>query len=189
MKLFVSPHCDDESLFGAFTILREQPYVMIVYDGYVQKQRGFSVTAYQRRQESIAALNILGIPMNKILFCALDDSKEYTEREIGERIATGYHIADFLPEEIFMPAIELGGHRQHNLVARAGLLRILPKITRYMTYTDNGKSMSDKPVVVENPMWIAKKLQALACYTSQMSLDPRMGCWPHFLRSQEEFYA
>ena len=189
MKLFVSPHCDDETLFGAFTILREQPYVMIVYDGYVQQNRGLSVTPMERRQESIAALNILGIPMNKILFCALDDSKEYTEREIGERLITGCLIADFQPEEIFMPAHELRGHRHHNLVARAGLLEILPKITRYMTYTDHGKSVSNKPVIVENPLWIARKLLALACYTSQMSLDPRMGCWPHFLRSQEEFYA
>ena len=189
MKLFISPHCDDETLFGAFTILREQPYVMIVYDGYVQQKRGLPVTMLQRRQESIAALDILGIPLNKILFCALDDSKEYTEREIGERIITGCHIADFQPEEIFMPTNEIKGHRQHNLVARAGLLGILPKITRYMTYTEMGKSVSGKPVVVENPMWIAKKLQALACYTSQMCLEPRMGCAAHFLRSQEEFYA
>lgn len=189
MKLFVSPHNDDETLFGAFTILREQPYVMIVYDGYVQQKRGLPVTMLQRRQESIAALNILGIPINKILFGCLDDSKDVDVTRLGDLIYIA--TSNLKLDEIFLPAFEENGHPQHNLVARAEFKNklVTVPIQRYLTYTSKGKSVSSNPVKVTDPMWIAKKLQALVCYTSQMSLDPRMGCWPHFLRSQEEFYA
>ena len=189
MKLFVSPHNDDETLFGAFTILREQPYVMIVYDGYVQQKRGLPVTMLQRRQESIAALSILGIPLNKILFGFLDDSRDVDVTGLGDLIYIA--TSNLKLDEIFLPAFEENGHLQHNLVARVEFknkLATVP-IQRYLTYTSKGKSVSSNPVKVTDPMWIAKKLQALSCYTSQMSLDPHMGCAAHFLRSQEEFYA
>ena len=189
MKLFISPHCDDETLFGAFTILREQPYVMIVYDGYVQQKRGLPVTMLQRRQESIAALDILGIPVNKILFGGLHDSRDVDVTGLGDLIYAA--TSNLKLDEIYLPAFEKDGHHQHNLVAQVRFTRSigLTRVKRYMTYTSKGKSVSSNPVPINDPMWIAKKLQALACYTSQMCLDPRMGCRPHFLRSQEEFYA
>jgi LmbE family N-acetylglucosaminyl deacetylase len=189
MKLFVSPHNDDETLFGAFTILREQPVVLIVFDSYVQQKRGLPGWMHQRRNESIAALKILGIPENKILFGCLNDSRDVDVTRLGDLIYAA--TSNLKLDEIYLPAFEENGHHQHNLVAHVTFPRsigIVP-VKRYLTYTTKGKSVSNNPVSIENPIWIAKKLQALACYTSQMNLDPRMGCWPHFLRSQEEFYA
>ena len=47
----------------------------------------------------------------------------------------------------------------------------------------------DYPVKVEKAEWIGAKLRALACFGSQFNLDRRMGCWPHFMRDQTEYYA
>jgi LmbE family N-acetylglucosaminyl deacetylase len=48
MNLFISPHCDDETLFGAYTIMNEKPKV------YIWE------TTPERLNESIEALKILG---------------------------------------------------------------------------------------------------------------------------------
>ena len=41
-NLFISPHNDDETLFGAFTLCREAAdiQVVVVFDGHVQASRG-----------------------------------------------------------------------------------------------------------------------------------------------------
>ena len=60
MKLFLSPHPDDETLFGAFTLMREKPLVVIITDSYIQQNRGENITPQQRFQESVNAMKILG---------------------------------------------------------------------------------------------------------------------------------
>lgn len=181
MKLFVAPHNDDEILWGAFTLLREKPLVLIVFDGYVQGQRGAPVTADQRRKESMAALEVLGLVGHLRFLNFRDDDPTVTEQMVARRIAA------LGAEEIYAPAFEPGGHHQHNLVANA--CNGLPVVKRYLTYTPAGKSTSAQEVPILDGSWIALKLRALACYASQHALDPRMGCWPHFLRDQREYYA
>jgi LmbE family N-acetylglucosaminyl deacetylase len=190
MKIFVSPHNDDETLFGAFTILREKPHVVIVYDSYVQKNRGFLPTVDQRRRESLDALEILGVPKEHVHFLGFRDDCTVSSSDIARRIEllTGGEKI----EELFLPAQEADGHPQHNIVSGVhfyGGLVSVPLPCHYLTYTFNGKSKSGLCVPLEHPGWIKKKLQALACYESQFSLEFGMGCWPHFLRSQEEYYA
>lgn len=178
MKLFVAPHNDDEVLFGCFTILREKPTVLIVFDGHVQARRGASVTATQRRAESVMAMNILGVPAVRFLGLR-DDDPTVTVEQVRRR------IEGMGAEEIYAPAFEPNGHHQHNLVASA--CNDLPVAKRYLTYTPAGKSTSAHEVPILDGAWIALKLRALACYASQ--LDPRLGCRPHFLRDQREYYA
>lgn len=180
MKLFVSPHNDDEALFGAFTLLREKPEVLIVFDGYIQHLRGARVSALERRNESIAAMEILGIA--RLRFLGLHDDDSTVTSEMIRR-----EIKALCPTEIYAPASEPGGHHQHNLVARA--CENLPVAHRYLTYTPAGKSISAREVPILDGSWIGLKLRALACYESQHALDPRLGCWPHFLRDQREYYA
>lgn len=176
MKLFVSPHNDDEALFGALTLLREKPLVVVVFDSYIQQNRGNRVTWEQRRDETRAACGILGCEVRYLGF--RDDDLTVTAGSIA------HWIEALGPSEVWAPAYEPGGHHQHNLVARA--CDKLPGLTRYLTYTVVGKSKGREVPVLE-PSWIGKKLQALACYESQW--DPRLGCWPHFLREQMEYYA
>lgn len=181
MKIFVSPHNDDEALFGCFTLLREQPLVVIVFDGYTQEKRGVNVTAIQRRCETIEGLNVLGISHHVRFLGFRDDDPTVTAEAIRRRIEA------MKPTEIYAPACEPLAHHQHKLVATA--CDGLPVAHRYLTYTPAGKSAQGKEVPILEAAWIGLKLRALACYTSQHSLDPRMGCWPHFLRDQREYYA
>ena len=63
MKVFISPHNDGECLFGSFTIQREKPLVVIVFDSVVQVMRGHpECDAVTRREESLRALEELGTP-------------------------------------------------------------------------------------------------------------------------------
>jgi LmbE family N-acetylglucosaminyl deacetylase len=181
MSIFISPHNDDETLFGAFTLLREKPLVVVVFDGYVQAQRGLPVTWKERRAETMAALIKLGCC--GVVFLGLRDDHPVSEAVLCASLRL---LVKEAGGTIYAPAFESGGHPQHNLVAAA--VPDGPGVRRYLTYTTAGKSTSDKPVPVLNPDWIRLKLLALACYRSQFNTDPRMGCWPHFLRSQEEFY-
>lgn len=57
MKLLISPHNDDETLFAAFTIMRERPVVLVVFDSEVQVLRGFAdCDAVTRRNETMHAM-------------------------------------------------------------------------------------------------------------------------------------
>ena len=130
MKLFISPHNDDETLFGAFTILRERPLVLIVYDSWVQFRRGDPVTALERRNESLAAMNILGA---EVQFCGLSD--EVLSIPECETALRPYLKA----QRVWAPAFERNGNPHHNLVASVAE-SLFPNSQRYMTYTSAGKS-------------------------------------------------
>ncbi len=195
MKLFISPHDDDHALFGAFTCLREHPVLVVVFDGHVQQQRGLPVTWQERAQETAIAADIL--ECERVVRLGFSDADPtVTVMDILSKLNVTPKGPEAI-EHIYIPAIEHGCHVQHHL---CGLLCGFPvpafvadekvPVTQYLTYTrEGGKSTSGKPVPIERGDWIASKLQALACYKSQMNLDPRMGCFPHFLRSQEEYYA
>lgn len=182
MKLFVSPHNDDEVLFGSFTILREKPHVAIVFDSFNQQKRGLPILTEQRRNETVQGLSYLGVPKNHIMFLGFQDS-DYTVTSLAItntiRVCGSY-------TEIYIPASEPLGNVQHNLVSAIEVPGA--NICHYMTYTTQGKSTSAYPVKIENGSWISKKLRAMSCYESQMTLDPRCGCYPHFLRDMTEYY-
>lgn len=190
MKLFLSPHNDDEVLFGAFTILRESPEVCVVYDSYIQPARGIpGCEAFTRCGETDAALRELGCSKPPHFAGAHDDSA-YTAKELANFIRYEFGFADE-PKEIerlWAPAYEGGGHDHHNLVAHAAEILFPGKVTRYLTYTRAfGKSRSSYEVQPRTGDDIARKLRALACYTSQLQMDPRLGCWPHFMNDLREY--
>lgn len=199
MKLFFSPHNDDETLFGAFTIQREPDILVVVcLDSHVQVARGNAGCDWlARRGETVEAMKILrGQPMANLHFLGLSDSAPSVlmYRQLRTEIIK---LVEMLPDAslafpyagvqcIYAPAIEENGHAHHNLVAQVVIdlfARVVP-ITHYLTYTPAGKSTSRERVPV-GPGMAAKKLQALACYTSQLDLDSTA---PHFLREQYEYY-
>jgi LmbE family N-acetylglucosaminyl deacetylase len=162
VNLFLSPHNDDETLFGAFTIQRVKPLVAVVFDSYVQAQRGNVVTWRQRRNETQNALAELGVG---------DDV-----RFLGMR------------DDVFTTN-ELTGHAHHDVVALVADCIWPGRVTHYLTYTrTGGKSISANRVPVESGEWVRRKLRALACYESQIDIE-RLGCREHFLRDLHEYYA
>lgn len=173
MNVAIVPHNDDEALFLSWTILRHRPLVVIVTDSARQWKRGTGITARQRRAESLAAMDILGA---EVRFLGIPDD-ELTIPTVRRALE---HLGD--PEMVFAPAHEgPEGNADHNLVATA--CSVLANVTRYMTYTRAGKSTGVE--VPYEPDWPRLKLQALACYESQIRLPSTA---PHFLRGLHEYY-
>lgn len=185
MKLFLSPHNDDEVLFGALTIMRERPLVVVVYDGYVQGNRGVNILPLVRRKETRVAMSVLGVDDAK--FLGLRDDKQYTPEDIIFRLRGAVDIEQHF-EAVYAPIYDLDGHEQHNLVALASGLLDSAKYEHYSTYTRNGgRQRTPNEVLPLDGSMIARKHRALACYTSQMDMDERLGCWPHFMNDMREY--
>lgn len=112
MNLFISPHCDDETLFGAYTIMREKPIVAIFKD----------VLHIYRHDESRAALDWLELPRDNIKFIS-------ALHELG----TDY-------EKVYAPAMQ-GGHPFHDEVCELAIRQFGAKVVLYSTYTKNKASL------------------------------------------------
>jgi LmbE family N-acetylglucosaminyl deacetylase len=183
MKLLIAPHNDDETLFAGFLIQKVKPdCVVIVYDSYIQVQRGFTrCSKSARREESCQALSLIGVPTARFLGFA--DSQLADAKEIAQALSVTFPKAT----EVWAPVEEEGGHTQHNLVASAATAAFGDKIVdRYLMYIrGQGKSTSTQPVEIR-PEWIIPKLKALACYRSQIEI-PELGCWPWFIESLTEY--
>lgn len=186
MKLFIATHNDDETLWGAMTIQRERPTVVIVFDSYVQVARGFEACHVDaRREESCNALAELGVEPPEFLgFSDLDDDPNLKTR-VTEALRGMFKDA----EQVWAPAFELRGHDQHNLVANACQAAFGARIqNRYLSYVrGKGKTRSNHPVELR-PEWVAPKLRALTQYTTQLTI-PELGCWPHFAEGLQEYYV
>jgi LmbE family N-acetylglucosaminyl deacetylase len=159
MKILLSPHNDDETLFAAYTLIRHRPRVIIVTDSYIQFNRGDNITAEQRREETMQAMEILGCPVE---FWGLrDDKLSATEivhkcKQIGPQ------------NEVFAPAVQ-GGNPQHDLVGQLAQ-KIFPKFTLYTTYTRTELWTRGTREIVPTENEKELKLKALACYQSQINL-------------------
>lgn len=173
MTVFISPHNDDETLFGAFTLLREKPLVVVVLDSYVQAARGYGITAEQRRVETRNACAVLGVGVD--FWHVHDDQPDWRVIESSIRHYAG--------AEVYAPAVEENGHDQHNRIGELAR-KHCPNLTQYMTYTRTGGKSKGKRVPYENE-WIGRKMQALACYKSQIA-HPSTA--EHFIRDQFEYY-
>lgn len=192
-KVFVSPHSDDECLFGSFTIQRERPLVMVVYDSFIQVTRGDPDCYWElRRIETLNGVHYMD-PEVAVVFCGLRDDTVYTTTQVTDAILHALPTSNWETiSHIWAPAYEEGGHDQHNLVSQAchGLAN-----HRYLTYTrGKGKSRTymhegyciPAKRVDPTPDMIARKLRALSCYTSQIA-NPSTQSW--FTRDIEEYYA
>ena len=82
MKLFVSPHNDDAPLWGSFTLQRETPLVLTVFDSHIQPERGhLQCDAATRRKEDVDAMTVLGC---KVEFSGVPDNEP--QASIRERV-------------------------------------------------------------------------------------------------------
>ena len=170
MNLFLSPHNDDEVLFGAYTLIREKPLVLVITDGWIQYNRGdLGCHADIRRAETVAAMEILGCP---VAFLGIRDT-QLTEAGLTERIKDFERIGF---EKIYAPAIQ-GGNPQHDLIGKiAG--QSFSNCTYYTTYTKTELWTKGEIEVVPTEEEKALKIKALECYKSQINLGATR---PHFL--------
>ena len=186
MHLFLSPHNDDETLFGAYTLMREKPLVVIVTDSYVQQNRGENITPQQRFQESVNAMKVLGCPVMRLGI--RDDVID--EVAIIERLAWFKNF-----DKVYAPAIQ-GGNPVHDLVGKCAEMVFKDRLVQYSTYAKGEwitpfevkEGSGVQRVMPPDPHEDSVKLKekALSCYESQIKL---MATKPHFeaVKGQDEW--
>lgn len=162
--LFLAPHNDDETLFGSFTIIRKRPYVVICLRS--DKQQALGVSYETRERETEAALEQLGDPLwwqSEVL-----DTDPYPAEKLREHFhALNERLAPI--EDVYAPAIEEGGHEQHNLIGQLAEEVWGQQVRPYLTYR-RGYMRSRGREVVPEPGYAVMKMRALACYGSQIDL-------------------
>jgi LmbE family N-acetylglucosaminyl deacetylase len=167
MNIAVIPHNDDESLFLAYTLIREKPLVLLVTDSFIQPNRGdVGCTAEIRRNETIRAMEILKCP---VVFLGIKDT-ELTEENFRQRIQffTGF-------EKVYIPAVQ-GGNPQHDLIGKVGR-EVFSNAVSYTTYTRTELYTRGTIEVIPTPEEVELKERALWCYQSQINLPSTR---PHF---------
>lgn len=171
MNLFLSPHSDDESLFGAYTLLRHQPHVVICLEG---RRARHLVPNKVRVAETAAAMEILGCGFRQLRVPC--DPPDWTKVE--------EHLIRFRPERVWAPLPELDGHPQHNALGNLAAHLWPGRVEFYSTYTLHGGRSQVGTRVEEEPGWRQLKKRALGCYHSQNSKpDTAM----HFQRDLAEY--
>jgi len=161
VNLFLSPHNDDEALFGAYIIQTWKPLVLIVTDSYIQPERGEKNCDKETRiAESIAAMKILGAQID---FLHIPD-KSFNEDILSAALQNYKQGIDIA----FAPAIE-GGNPIHDVVGRVAD-RLFSNVKHYSTYSKTRLYPEGSEKVESSEFMKALKIQALACYRSQITL-------------------
>ena len=187
-SVFIAPHNDDESLFGAFTIQRERPLVVIVTDSFMQAARGDlvdgqPVTADLRRDETLKACAVLGAPVS---FLGVHDDLPADDFYLA--VYRKLHdLLDFA-ELVYAPALE-HGNKQHDAVHLAVNAMFMGVERRwYATYSNRNKSFSNRGAVQVDGDQVEreKKQRALDCYRSQL---PRSRHHFEAVKDQPEWWS
>lgn len=170
--VLLAPHNDDETLFASYLCLKHQPHVIVClrsarmasphYPG------GMPISAETRQLETECAMARLECTWEQ--WPITDDYPQGWEDELTQRL----HQID--ADHIFAPAVELGGHQQHNVIGElARAIFGADRVQHYLTYTTEGRSANGTEVPFTLG-WHDLKVQALRCYASQ-AIHPATRHW------------
>ena len=140
----------------------------------------------ERRLETEAALRELGVVKPPLFEGFRDDAVERGWiDDCFARLAKAYGPGDV----IYLPWQEPRSHDQHNLVGHYAEKNFAKRegviMKHYTTYSTDGKTVGSHPVH-PHPDHVIRKLRALACYKSQITV---VNCREHFMRGLHEYYA
>ena len=176
-KVFLAPHNDDETLFGAFTIQREQAFVCVCL------QAGRGTPAKIREEETADAMRWLRANWEQ---WPIDNSQPDVVLwpMLYERMT---EIAKWATH-VYAPWPNEPSHPQHRLVGEVACQVFRPEnLTHYLTYYNSPPYQRSTGIAVPvlDPVWAWRKATALTCYQSQWNADGIN----HFLNDQREYYA
>lgn len=182
IPVLFAPHNDDEALFCSFTIQRVQPLVVVCYRSVVQNDLG--ITADERESETAAAMRALGSDSTRWHQWQFPDDGSTTDEQIeGNMWGLLDPMSDDKPA-VFVPSASPRGHRDHNQINRVAHT-VFDDVTEYCTYDYGGPKHRSRNEVEPTGDMILRKLNALACYRSQIERGPSR-FWMEDLR---EYYA
>ena len=165
--LFVS-HNDDESLFCAYTIMREKPLVIVCFDSYIQDWTNWE----ERREESKQAMSILGA---KVDFLGLSD-KDDTRDDLVDA------LKDYKADKIWACT---GSHKHHKWLGEIAR-ELWPDCTLCSTYEGDNLHVETDWEIIPTLREMELKELALDCYKSQLEKNK-----PHFdaVMGGSEYYV
>jgi hypothetical protein len=167
-SITISPHNDDGILFAAYLTIIWEADVFTVLRSVVQEMRGYGITATMREAEDQRAFAELDVLTYRQGPCG-DAAPNWPE------VDRQFAALAFEYEHAIIPAVEEGGHDQHNRIGEMAAEHFAT-VTRYTTYR-RGQGRSRDGVEVEpQPRWISMKHRALACYESQIN-EPTTRPW------------
>lgn len=156
--IYLSPHDDDDALFGSYVLIPNRPRIIVVLRSFVEAGWTPPIHYETREAESAAAAEVLGCEHEHWTYP--DNAPDWNK--IRARMET------LRPERVWAPLPEEGGHAHHNIIGSLAK-DLWPQTTFYATYTHaNGKTTTGNRVTPE-PGWVETKLKAMACYQSQAS--------------------
>ncbi len=157
-KIFLSPHSDDETLFGAYTIMKEKPLVIICTDSYLQ---GDNLLA--RRNESRDAMDILGAD---VWFLSIPDFLD----DIVFRTILRSKFRRFADTEVvYAPNVDCSN--RHHKAAGEVAKEIFDNVVFYDTYKDSwGTTGIGQKVTITNDEKQLKK-RVMLWYKSQIERE------------------
>ena len=173
-SIFLSPHNDDETLFGAYTLMREKPTVFIVTDAHIQANRGEKgCDAITRWEESKKACEILGVPVVRVGIPDFDLKAGNLKGWMINTFGGNY-------EKVYAPAPQ-GGNPHHEIISQVAKEVFGDKVVYYATYAPGqwfSPGTPDKDIeIIPTPEERALKERAILCYASQLALNATR---PHF---------
>lgn len=160
MIIFLSPHSDDEALFGAYTLIRRKPLVVVVTASWIQYNRGDGITPRQRLEETEQAMKVLNVPVE---FLGIKDTE--LSEEILKRKLLKYN-----PDKVYAP-LPNSKHPQHNLIGRVAKSLWREKVIFYSTYTTDNLTPQGEIEIVPTKEEVELKNRALDCYKSQIRIN------------------
>ncbi len=164
MKILLTPHADDETLFACYTLLRERPHVVLCLPG-ARRHGALSV----RTAEFGAAMEVLGCE-----WVSIADELEESLEDVLSR---------FEADHVYAPLPEDDGNDEHNLIGEIAAQIWPGAVTFYTTYTPGSRTTRGEAVPFDET-WPALKRDALACYRSQQAIP---GMREHFNRPLDEY--
>lgn len=135
------------------------------------KQNGIGISAQCREHETSSAVRTLG--------CEWEQWPEPDVKPDPEALAALMLDIDEArrPERVYAPAVEPGGHDQHNLIGQLAAQVFNGRVQPYLTYRRGFmRTRSDNEVPYTAEM-VALKLRALSCYRSQIALRDNTETW------------
>jgi len=162
-----APHSDDEALFGAFTILKYRPHVVVCFPSV-----GDYGDTTIREAETREAMSVLGAAQ----------VQQWDGRELVAKMRK--MDARLKPSRVWAPDRDTS-HPDHVAVAMAAREVFGDRVTTFHTYREGQKVRSGRLVPFE-PAWVSQKLRALARYQSQLN-HPRAVYW--FTQDLAEYYG
>lgn len=165
--VFLSPHDDDNVLFGAFTCLREKPTVIVCTDSYIQPNRGeVGCSAAERARETERACAVLGVPVERLGL--RDDEKDHSQ--LLQSIIYKLLPMNESVKTVYAPAFQ-GGNIHHDMVSRAAMLCFTSRVIEYTTYTKDALYTRGTHEVTPTTEELTLKKRALDCHESQLRIN------------------